>query len=301
MLSSRIPLSRVLIVVLTMAVVAGVGVSIATARDADGTASARPLMAAQNSPVEKPRYVAMGSSFASGPESNRRGPSNCGRSQDNYPNKVADALGYRLVDVTCAGSTTSDILKPSKRYHKPPQIDAVTSDTDVVTLTTGGNDVGYIGRLGVQSCVNLAMAGVHPLHCNANRTPSPAPAPASFASVERRMEQIVHAIRARAPKAKIVFVDYPPVVSVADVACRKLPLAPWEIVETGVVADSLAAVTAQAAHATGSMLVQPSQTGKAHTVCSPDPWLQGFPGTPPYHPTNAGKNGVARLVIDKMR
>lgn len=298
--SSRIPLSRVLIVVVTMAIVAGLGVVIATSRDAGG-ADARPLMAAKNSPAEKPRYVAMGSSFASGPESNKRGPSNCGRSQDNYPNKFADSLGYRLVDVTCAGSTTSEILGPSKRYHKPAQIDAVTSDTDVVTITTGGNDVGYIGRLGIQSCVNLAMAGTRPLRCNANRVPSPAPTPASFVSVEQRMEQIARAVKARAPKAKIVFVDYPPVVSVADVACTKLPLAPWEIVEAGVVADSLAAATARAAHATGSILVQPSQAGKKHTVCSPDPWLQGFPGTPPYHPTEAGKDGVAQLVVDAMR
>ena len=301
MSSSRIPLSRVLIVVITMAIVAGLGVAIATARDADGAAVAEPLMAAKNSPADKPRYVAMGSSFASGPESNKRGPNNCGRSQDNYPNRVADALGYRLVDVTCAGSTTSEILGPSKRYHKPAQIDAVTSGTDVVTITTGGNDVGYIGRLGVQSCVNLAMTGKRPLRCNANRVPSPAPVTESFVSVERRMEKMVRAVKARAPKAKVVFVDYPPVVSVADVACPKLPLAPWEIVEAGLVADSLAAATAQAARATGSVLVQPSQAGKAHTVCSADPWLQGFPGTPPYHPTESGKDGVADLVINAMR
>ncbi|MFC3243522.1 hypothetical protein ACFOJ6_15600 [Gordonia humi] len=103
------------------------------------------------------------------------------------------------------------------------------------------------------------------------------------------------------PKARIVFVDYPPVVAMTDIVCPKLPLAPWEVAEAAAVADSLAAVTAQAAHATGSVLVQPSQAGKAHTVCSADPWLQGFPGSPPYHPTLAGKQGVADLVVAALR
>ncbi len=299
--SSRIQLSRVVIVVVAMALVAGLGVAIATSRDSASGASTAPTMAAAHPAAELPKYVAMGSSFASGPSSNKRGHTNCGRSDDNYPARAARTLHMRLTDVTCAGSTTSEILEPSKRYHKPPQINAVTADTSLVTVTSGGNDVGYIGRLAVQSCVNLASAGVYPVHCNANKIPQPAPGPADFAKVERNLEKIAREIHKRAPKARVVFVDYSPVVSAADIVCQGLPLAPWEIVEASVVADTLAGVTAQAARATGSTLVQPSQAGKAHTVCSPDPWLQGFPGKPPYHPTAAGKAGVAALVVDAVR
>lgn len=299
--SSRFQLSRVMIVIIAMALVAGLGVAIATSRDAHSGASTTPTMAAAHPKAELPKYVAMGSSFASGPSSNKRGVNNCGRSDDNYPSRVAETMHYRLMDVTCAGSTTSEILAPSKRYHKPAQINAVTADTSLVTITSGGNDVGYIGRLGVQSCVNLAMSGLTPVHCNASRIPAPAPTPADFVKVEQNLIAIAREVHKRAPKARIVFVDYLPVVSAADIVCPGLPLAPWEVLEASVVADTLAGATARAARATGSTLVQASQAGKAHTVCSPEPWLQGFPGRPPYHPTAAGKAGVAKLVEDVLR
>lgn len=291
-----------MVVVVAMALVAGLGVAIATSREGtDNGSSTTPTMAVAHPVAQLPKYVAMGSSFASGPSSNKRGVSNCGRSDDNYPNRVAEALHMRLTDATCAGSTSSEILSPSKRYHKPAQINSVTPDTSLVTITTGGNDVGYIGRLAVQSCINLTYSGVSSPHCNAARLPSAAPVPADFVKVEHNLEEIAREVRRRAPKARVVFVDYLPVVSVADVVCPNLPLAPWEVVEASFVADTLAGATAQAARATGSTLVQASQAGKAHTVCSPDPWLQGFPGKPPYHPTTSGKAGVAALVVSALR
>lgn len=301
-MSSRIPLSRILVVVVVMAVVAGVGGILALNRHTETAGTPRPQMAASHE-TEKARgkYVALGSSFASAPASNKRGRSNCGRSDDNYPNRVAQALGMRLDDRSCAGSTTSEILGPSKRYRQPAQIDAVTPDTELVTITSGGNDVGYVGRVSVTSCGNLAAYGMVNLRCNPNRLPSPVPTPADFVQVERNLEKIAKQIKKRAPGARVVFVDYPPIVGNPEAGCEKLPLMPWQIVDTQVIAGSLAAVTRQAATATGATLVTVSEKGASHTVCSAQPWLGGFPGHPPYHPTEAGKKGVADLVIDALR
>ena len=95
------------------------------------------------------RYVAMGSSFAAGPGIAPRAPSSprrAGRSSGNYAHLVARALGLDLQDVTYSGATTSDILQPSAA-GQPAQLEAVTPDTRLVTITAGGNDVGFLPRL----------------------------------------------------------------------------------------------------------------------------------------------------------
>jgi hypothetical protein len=50
------------------------------------------------------------------------------------------------------GATAAELLD-GQEGAGTPQIEAVTSDTDVVTLTCGGNDVGYVGRLMLGSMV----------------------------------------------------------------------------------------------------------------------------------------------------
>ena len=55
-----------------------------------------------------------------------------------------------MVDVSCSGATTAHILK--RWGGLPPQIDAVTPAARLVTVTIGGNDVGYVGGLMAASC-----------------------------------------------------------------------------------------------------------------------------------------------------
>lgn len=105
-------------------------------------------------------YVAMGDSFSSGEgiepflagtdiadnpgtssldEENR-----CHRSNRAYP-KVLQRdvdLSYSLEFVACSGATTSNITT-SGQWGEPAQINALSSSTDVVTLSVGGNDIGF--------------------------------------------------------------------------------------------------------------------------------------------------------------
>jgi lysophospholipase L1-like esterase len=99
------------------------------------------------------RYVAIGSSFAAGPglPSRVRGsPRRAGRSTGNYAHLVARELGLNLDDVTFSGATTSDLLGPSAS-GTVAQLDAVTPETSLVTITAGGNDVGFVPRLTLAS------------------------------------------------------------------------------------------------------------------------------------------------------
>ena len=99
------------------------------------------------------RYVAMGSSLAAGPGLPSRvpgSPRRAGRSTGNYAHIVARALGLDLHDVTFSGATTSEILGRDAA-GRPAQLDTVTKDTALVTITAGGNDVGFVPRLTLAS------------------------------------------------------------------------------------------------------------------------------------------------------
>ncbi len=117
-----------------------------------GSASAQPHPVAADAGTD---YVAMGSSFAAGPGipplQSSDGASACGRSAVNYPSIVAREIGADLTDVSCSGATTAHVLR-DPQGARPPQIQAVTPDTRLVTITIGGNDVNYLGSINAYSC-----------------------------------------------------------------------------------------------------------------------------------------------------
>src|SRR5262249_29760263 len=95
------------------------------------------------------RYVALGSSMASGPGIAPRAdgaPWPAGRSARNYPHLVASKLGLDLVDVTYSGATTAHVLR-NRQFGAPPQVEALNGSEALVTVTIGGNDVGYVPLL----------------------------------------------------------------------------------------------------------------------------------------------------------
>ena len=104
-----------------------------------------PLPRPSGTPLpEGARYVALGHSFASGPllgPPKPGSPPRCGRTAANYATLLAQRLRLTLVDVTCGGAKSQHILGPWDEL--PAQIESVTADTRLVTLSIGGNDVGY--------------------------------------------------------------------------------------------------------------------------------------------------------------
>lgn len=104
-----------------------------------------------NGPAEPVNYVAFGDSYASGYGG---GPvlDACGRTAQGYP-ALLDAMEQVELDadLTCAGATalTTDPAAPEGPVDLPEQIaDAknrglLTADTEVVTVTIGGNDVRF--------------------------------------------------------------------------------------------------------------------------------------------------------------
>ena len=100
-------------------------------------------------PQGDPHYVAMGSSFAAGIGLGPRAPGSpiaCMRTINGYPQQLARLLHITILDVTSSGATTAHILHGGQ-YFQRAQLDAVTAATQLVTITSGGNDIGYVGGI----------------------------------------------------------------------------------------------------------------------------------------------------------
>lgn len=254
--------------------------------------------AIQLTPGEK--YVAMGSSFAAGPGLGRQAegsPLNCGRSQNNYAHILAERHRLNLVDVSCSGATTLDILY-RREFGQPPQIEAVDAATRLVTITIGGNDVSYMANVIASSCLSRGGA---PARC---RPTAEADVDRVFTELEARMTAVVDATHGRAPNAAIVLVDYFTIVPPTGGCPTLMPLNDAQLRRAANVARRLAEITARVAEQRHVYLVKLSNASAAHNVCARDPWIQGFeprsdwPGyrTPPYHPNIAGMTGAADTI-----
>ena len=60
---------------------------------------------------------------------------------------VASALGLSLTDVSCSGAKTENLTNEQLPGVTPPQFNALTPSTRVVTLGMGGNDGNLFGTL----------------------------------------------------------------------------------------------------------------------------------------------------------
>ena len=274
---------------------AGLLSAAAVAAAAFGSAQAAPLPAGA-------KYVAMGSSFASGPgvtTSADTPPTRCQRSADNYAHQLARRRGLTLVDVSCGGATTKNLLGPWNEL--PPQLDAVDADTRLVTVTIGGNDLGYIHGLMAASCRAVAAQAGTPAKCV---PPPQPPTEEAYTQVEAQLREIAAEVRRRAPGARLVFVDYP-VVLPAKGSCAAAPLTDAEADASREIARRLSEATERAAKASGADFLAASKLSQAHDACAKDAWMNGYPrpGAPVaglfYHPNLAGMTAVAD-ALDKL-
>lgn len=268
----------------------------------------------KNSVPEGARYVAMGSSFAAGSgiaPFDPVAPVRCQRSTRNYARQLADMRKLDLVDVTCGGATTAHILGPWNEL--PPQVDALTPDTQLVTITIGGNDVGYIGGLIAGSCGENSTAGANaqPL-CQRiaagrrNGARMPAATEETWEKVEAALTGIVQEVRRRSPRARVIFVDYLTVLP-QGALCAQAPLAP-QAAQTGrSIAARLSRLTKDVARRNGAETLAASKLSRGHGACAPNAWMAGFiPPTDsrsfaPYHPNLAGMTAVAKALDHRLR
>lgn len=249
------------------------------------------------------RYVALGSSMAAGPGIWPRAagaPWGSGRSARNYPHLVAQRCGLELLDVTFSGATTAHVLADHQR-GKPPQITALNGSESLVTITIGGNDVGYVPLLMAASLPRTArwlpLLGARMSELLDHDARNQA-----LDAVFESLCAVGHAVRERAPRARVFFVDYLTILPPAGTPAAPLSQADADLGRH--VAVTLERLTADAATATGCQVVRAAAASRDHHAWSAEPWtvkptrtLVPLPGrAAPLHPNAAGMRAAAELV-----
>lgn len=256
----------------------------------------------RRTPDGRPDYVALGSSFAAGAGLGRLQPGSpllCARSINGYPQQLARTEGLSIIDMSCGGATTHHVLEGGQ-FFQGPQIRVITNGTKLVTLTAGGNDIGYIGDLGL-----LAI----------RRTNTPAgwlakvlwkgPKRADerdYGRLHAELLATLRAIHVRAPNARVVVASYPAILPPTG-TCARLGLSAAEADLMREVGKRLAATTRAAASEGEALLVDMTALGAGNNACSAQPWTRGFTngGVSPFHPTLQGARATAEAVANTVQ
>ncbi|PWW65450.1 SGNH/GDSL hydrolase family protein [Actinokineospora spheciospongiae] len=213
-------------------------------------------------------YVALGDSYsaASGVSPSAPGaPSQCLRSALNYPTLIAQATGANVVDVTCGAAQTSHFTT-SQYPGLAPQVDALSADTDVVTMTIGGNDSGIF----IRAAATCALAG---FFSGGKGSPCKDGNGSSFEDTVRNttypdLVKALTAVRDKAPNAKIGIIGYPWIVPATGGCFDKIPVATGDVPYMRSLQATLNDAIGRAAAATGVTYVDINQLADGHDVCA---------------------------------
>jgi hypothetical protein len=248
-------------------------------------------------------YVALGDSYAAGPLiPNPVLPLGCLKSDHNYPHLAAPGIGLTLRDASCSGATTADMTNPQNVEPdgpNPPQFNSLDANTTVVSLTIGGNDIGFSEV--AQSCITLNpfshpcldkydAGGVDQLKARIEAT-----AP--------KVAAVLQGIHSRAPAAKIYVVNYPAIFPETGLGCwPQMPIGFSDVPYLRSTEQRLNSMLATQAAANGATLVSWYNASIGHDACkgSSTRWVEPLvPGelAAPLHPNQAGMVGGANALL----
>jgi len=228
------------------------------------------------------RYVALGDSYTAAPYVYLTDVANgCLRSNGNYPALLVQRLGAaKHVDASCSGATSKDLFGRQGTFQQqtvPPQLAAVTRDTDLVTIGIGGNDFGLFGSLvgtcpisGPQGRIFAPSDGVRCGQVDLRK------ASADVRRIGALITRDLRAIHRKAPDATVVLVGYPRILDPSRSCPKVLPVAPRDSIALDAVTRSLSRQMKAAADRTGSVFVDLYAASKGHDVCAgKDAWVNG--------------------------
>ncbi|MFD7262364.1 SGNH/GDSL hydrolase family protein [Streptomyces sp. NPDC059874] len=251
------------------------------------------------------RYVALGDSYAAGSGVPRQSAGLCLRSDRNYPSLLAARLrAAATVDVTCGGAKTKHMAEPHVYpvigKVNDPQLNAVTADTELVTLTIGGNDLGSTdaGVAGpILKCVALAQIAPWGSPCAWHYKDTLS---YRINDASGRVASTLREIHNRAPRAKIMLVGYPAVLPENEWDCLgKQPVTVFDAAFLRDTVKELNRVLAREAKAGGAVYVDTYTPTIGHDICSTDRWIAGIVPTEPslpVHPNARGQQALADAV-----
>ena len=140
-----------------------------------------------------------------------------------------------FVNASCGGAVADDFLAVG-RTGAPPQFDALDADTDLVTMTIGGNDVGFAAVIVACALRPNTAPELLPLVDGATASLSTGFDPTAgcsdvidrqaaraLADLDQRMDAVYAGIAERAPRARVVTVGYLAAVPADDRIIEQSP------------------------------------------------------------------------------
>lgn len=252
--------------------------------------------------LEVQHYVALGDGFAAAPFAGETLPAKgCLRSDVNYPTLVAAEVdAQELEDVTCLFATTAGVTRShtpvrGKKGPVPAQIESVTAETDLITLTIGLNDRDFMQRL-FDICIDDCdeTDGVHPDELVQD-----------LAQIGVSVRETVQAVTKRAPDARLYVIGYPPLLPRSD-KCDAMPdLTQNEVDGINAALVQLNGHLRAAALESDGDFVDVAEIARGHDMCADEPWIQGdvieSGQVPRFHPLPQLQQAIADDLVDDLK
>lgn len=222
-----------------------------------------------------PEYVALGDSYASGAGAGSYVDGSCRRSSNAYPAlQGGDFPSFKFV--ACSGATTKSLKS---------QFRALSPNTTFVTITIGGNDLGFVDVLttctlnGDRACTRRVATAVDFIH----------------GQLPARLDTTYATIKEAAPNARLVVAGYPRLFTPSD-GCRTLSAVTRAALNDA--ADRLSGEIAKAAERAGARYVDVREAFADHGVCAAEPWINALvnPTADSYHPNKEGQAAYFRTL-----
>ncbi|GID32190.1 SGNH/GDSL hydrolase family protein [Paractinoplanes brasiliensis] len=215
-------------------------------------------------------YVALGDSYAAGVGAPPYTDPTCLRGSGGYPvllaaEKPRNELRYDA----CSGATTADLLST--------QLGNVDRRTRVVTVTIGGNDLGFNG---IGTCMQGTDADCAVVVDEAKKF--------TAQTLPGRLDAVFRAIRQRAPFAEVVVTGYARFFETTP-ECAEVP--PASLAKRHGLNDAVDGLNAQIQRRAERNNVRFADVQKrfaGHGLCGSAPWMSGPAALAPFHPTAEG-------------
>jgi lysophospholipase L1-like esterase len=269
-------------------------------------AAALATWAALASSANAAAYVSLGDSYAAGPFiPNPVLPLGCLKSDHNYPHLAAPSIGP-LKDPSCSGAKTDDMTNPQSVEidgPNPPQFNSLEAGTEVVSVTIGGNDIGFSEI--AQSCITL--------------NPFSSPCKDKYdsggkdqiaeriAATAPKVAAVLQGIHSRSPKARVYLVNYPAIFPETGSGCwPQMPISFSDAPYLRAKQQQLNSMLATQAANNGAKLANWYQASIGHDACKSSSvrWVEPLiPNNPaaPIHPNLRGMEGGAAVLVSAVK
>ncbi|GAA2101717.1 SGNH/GDSL hydrolase family protein [Actinomadura alba] len=259
-------------------------------------------------------YVALGDSYSSGEgayvlAADRAVVNRCHRTSQSYVHVVTRAFKFARGAAfwACSGATASSVLK--RRFGEPPQVERVGAGTSLVTISIGGNDVGF-SRVLARCVIRLPWTG----DCQAQG----GEIATRMAGLRLSLARVLDEVTSRGPSARVVVLGYPRLFSeirgegldnigIGDQRWLNARARELNEVIRQTARDADERIVAERGR--GSVEFVDAYSGFAgHEVGSADPYVHGLDvdlmelraKAHSFHPTAAGYRRLAELVTRQV-